>query len=68
MITEQEMLAFVDELERSVQELDGSFSIGLKSGAGMRGPVYIVNIENAVSTDQYHVDSYSGQWIRSYNG
>lgn len=67
-ITEQQMLAFVDELEKRVQERDSSFTVKLQSAIGIRGTVYIVNIENAMSSDQYHVDSYAKEYIRTYNG
>lgn len=64
MITQQEMLDMLNELERKVRERDPTQDVRLQAAKGPHGTVYIVHIENATLHDQYEIDAVNETWIR----
>ncbi len=64
MITEGQILNMCDELEKRVRLRDKSFTVRVQSAQGLHGPLYLVHIENATSSDHYVVDAALHQWIR----
>ena len=67
MLSERQILDFVDKLEDECRKRDASVKCRIQVAQGLQGPVYLVFIDSAIGTDQYNIDTVTGTFVRVIN-